>query len=101
VDIVIYHQTKHMDTSINVQENLQPNPTAINPNVEAAVLGNLRLLIPAGYYTTQARMNLLNFAVGQLCKAKVVAEIDWVSLVHLTADISILSSSGVLRKAQE
>ena len=64
--------------------------------IREAVLSNLRLLIPEGSIANKHKLNVVGFAVGQLCKVESYADIDWVAVTGLASDISTLLKNGFL-----
>ena len=86
-----------MPATVEIRNNLKTNgPT--NPQVGVRVLGSLKTLIQPGMLASQEKMNIINFAVTQLCQAKSVEDIDWVRVVGLAADINGLWNWGGLRE---
>ena len=68
------------------------------PEVKDRVVENLRLLIPEGLQIDSMQMNVLNFAVAQLCQAKDAASIDWLALINFADNVCRLYDAGYLKK---
>lgn len=72
----------------NIRESIGENvPSSANLAVKAIVVENLKLLIPEGYEADVTKMNILNLAVNQLCRAEKTELIDWLALNNLASNI--------------
>lgn len=68
----------------------------LNFHVSDRVIENLCSLIPQEATASEGKMNTINFAVSQLCKASEVENIDWVALFGLATNICALWKAGCL-----
>jgi hypothetical protein len=86
-----------MMPTVDIHESIGTNVPSLDLHVKERIVENLKLLIPPGINVGLTQMNIINFAVNRLCRAKDINQIDWPAVIGLAADVCKLWNSGFLK----